>query len=992
MSDENISVYQYPRATRKNNPAAGLAPEGRVKEAPKVVLDYNPHLPPGLRFDPTGKSDALPELLEKARTSQLSEDDIQMLADALRKHEPWLEWAGKQETQKTEVDPVALHTHERVSAQAILRIAARQDVTRSLFADPEQEYREAVQFYQHDVKWANRLILGDSLQVMASLARREDLAGKVQCIYMDPPYGIKYASNFQSEVGKRDVKDKPEDLTREPEMVKAYRDTWTLGVHSYLTYLRDRLFAAKELLTDSGSIFVQISDENFHRVRIVMDEVFGAENFCCAIPFKKTGGQSSELLSSVADYLIWYARDKSQVYYKALYRDKTGVDRPSIYRLVADASSGMISKLVNVNEDNISKSECLKIFAPDNLASLGATPSGTVKYHFEGKSYSPGANQHWKTTALGLQRLEKSERLINISTSLYYVRYLDDFPVMPFDNVWQDTSAGGYTDDKVYVVQTNRKVIERCLLMTTDPGDLVLDPTCGSGTTAYVAEQWGRRWITTDTSRVALAIARQRLLTSKFDYYTLRDSKEGISEGFIYKTVPHITLKSIAQNPALDPIFAEWEPILDGKLEMLNVAVDDVTPEVRQALVTKLELKKRRRDKSDPVTDADVRRWQLPIGDTGWKHWQVPFDTDPDWPQELQDALTDYRKAWRAKMDTVNATIAARADQEELVDQPKIERGKLRVCGPFTVEGVRPGEESLDLNGPIDAPDEELETFGSEGELEAVPPEIANAEAYLDRMLRLMKTEGVRFPGNNVISFDSLNALQGQEPIFAEGEWQAEGQMHRVAVSFGPEYGPVTTEMVHDCLRRASRRGYDDLVLAGFSFDGAAQALIQEDPNPDVRCHMAHIRPDEMMKGLLKDTANAQIFTVSGLPRVELRKIGSGEFTVEMQGVDIYDPVKNSIVSAGARQVAAWFLDSDYDGACFCITQAFFPDAKAWDKLSKALTGTVDAERFAALSGTTSLPFPAGKYKRAAVTVIDPRGNEVMRLLDLSEGGTRYAS
>ena len=344
-------------------------------------------------------------------------------------------------------------------------------------------------------------------------------------------------------------------------------------------------------------------------------------------------------------------------------------------------------------------------------------------------------------------------------------------------------------------------------------------------------------------------------------------------------------------------------------------------------------------------------------------------------------------------MDAVNATIAARADQEELVDQPKIERGKLRVCGPFTVEGVRPGEESLDPDGPIESMDEELETFGTDGmgDMTSVPPAVANAEAYLDRMLRLMKTDGVRFPGNKVIQFDSLYALQGQEPLYAEGEWTADGEVQRVAVAFGPEYGPITADMVQKCIRRASKRGYDDLVFAGFSIDGMAQATIEDDPNPDLRCHVAHIRPDEMMKGLLKDTANAQIFTVSGLPRVELHKSGS-EFYVEMQGVDIYDPVKNIIVSANATQVAAWFLDADYDGGCFCITQAFFPDAKAWEKLSKALTGVVDADRFATFSGTKSLPFPVGKHKRAAVKVIDPRGNEVMRLLDLSGGEVRYAS
>ena len=995
MPDDQITAYSYPNAKRKNNPAAGLAPEGKVKEAPKVVFQYNPHLPPVLRFDSSGKSDKLPELLEEAKTRQLTPDEIQMLADALQNRQPWLEWAGKQESPTCEVDPVALHIHERVSAQAILRVAAREDVTRSLFADPEQEYREAVQFYQHDVDWSNRLILGDSLQVMASLAKREDLAGKVQCIYMDPPYGIKYASNFQSEVGKRDVKDKPEDLTREPEMVKAYRDTWTLGVHSYLAYLRDRLFAAKELLTDSGSIFVQISDENLHRVRMLMDEVFGPENFVSQIIYTKTSGFADNLLATINDTLLWYAKDRNQVKYRPVYSDKQiGSTGSGLYSWV-ELSNGFRRRMTaSEKQETESIPDNARIFRVGDISSQGYSNTASGNIECQGQTYTCGPNRHWTAPTEGMKKLMQVDRVIPSGKSLAYIRYVEDYPVMPFANVWVDTATGSFTDDKVYVVQSGTKAVARCLLMTTDPGDLVLDPTCGSGTTAYVAEQWGRRWITTDTSRVALAIARQRLLTSKFDYYTLRDPKEGVGGGFVYKTVPHVTLKSIAQNPALEPIFAEWEPVLDRKLEILNAALDGVTQELRQTLSHKLELKKRKRDKTDLVTDADSRRWQLPLGDIGWQHWQVPFDTDPDWPQELQDALTDYRQAWRAKMDAVNTTIAARADQEELVDKPNIERGKLRVCGPFTVEGVRPSEDSIDLDGPIDALDEELETFGGDGadKLGTVPSAVANAEAYLDKMQRLLRTDGVRFPGNIVQKFDSLQPVGGGDVLNAEGEWTTEAGSRRVAVAFGPEVGAVSAEMVSDCLRMALRRGYDDLVLAGFSFDGSAQALIQEDPNPRVRCHMAHIRPDVVMTDLLKDSPGAQLFTVSGLPRVKLNLVGSGEFTVEMQGVDIYDPVKNTIVSAGAGQVAAWFLDSDYDGGCFCITQAFFPDPKAWEKLSRALSGVVDADRFAALSGKTSLPFPIGKHKRAAVKVIDPRGNEVMRLLDLRDGGTRYAS
>ncbi|MBI2858676.1 MAG: site-specific DNA-methyltransferase, partial [Chloroflexi bacterium] len=559
-------------------------------------------------------------------------------------------------------------------------------------------------------------------------------------------------------------------------------------------------------------------------------------------------------------------------------------------------------------------------------------------------------------------------------------------------------------DPKVYAVQTATKVIQRCLLMTTDPGDLVLDPTCGSGTTAYVAEEWGRRWITIDVSRVALAIARQRLLTAKYDYYRLRPtSAEDVQrnprgtwltdpacqiEGsctFDCKTVPHITLKSIAQNQALDPIFAKWEPVLAEKLVALNNALQrQVTKDIRFKLLAKLE-EKRKREGKKAITDADERRWRLP--EKGWQEWEVPFDTDPDWPQVLQESLTDYRKAWRQKMDEVNACIAARADQEELVDQPFIEKSKVRVSGPFTMEGVIPAEESIQdepEESPIGGAPEALDTFGNgEG---SVQTEGQNAEAYLDRMIRLLREDGVRFPDNKVMKFVTLESLADGSTLHATGTWKnGEGGERQVAVVFGPQYGPLTAGMVEEGIRIAARRGFDDLVFAAFSFDGAAQAAIQDDPDPKLRIHMAQIRPDVNMGDLLKNTVSSQLFTVSGSPRTRIEKHKDGQYTVHMEGVDIYDPVTNATRPTGAEKVAAWFVDSDYDGRCFCICQAFFPDKSAWSKLAKALGGTLDQDAFDKLSGTVSLAFPLGKYKRIAVKVIDPRGNEVMRVHKLGE-------
>ena len=942
-SETEIQDYRHDDAKRKNNPSAGIAAQGRLTEPPKVEYAYNPHRPPCLRFDGNGDADRLPELLEKAKRKVLSEEEVNLLAEALQQHEPWLEWSGKQEAKAFTVEPVALHIHERVSAKAIMKIAARENVQRNLFADPQLEYTEAVQFYQHDVEWANRLILGDSLTVMNSLAQREALEGKVQTIYFDPPYGIKFASNFQPTVFQRNVTDRPADLTREPEQIQAYRDTWNLGVHSYLAYLRDRLVVARELLTDSGSIFVQIGDENVHRVRCVLDEVFGAENLVAQICFKTTSGRQAKKIDRLGNYILWFAKNAESVKYHNLFVPKATSDEPKITR--------------------------------GDLQSQGASPTGSYPVEFEGKSYVPRPERHWATTKEGMNRLIRADRVLPGDKSIAYKRLSTDFPVASIPDLWTDVSGGAR--GKVYVVQTNDKIIARCILMTTDPGDLVLDPTCGSGTIAYVAEQWGRRWITIDTSRVAIALARQRLLTSNFDYYRLKDSSKGIAGGFVNKVVPHITLKSIAQNDALDPIFAKHEPILSEKLAELNRHLAAVGKSTRAELLAKLAAKQKREGKR-AITEADRRRWILP--ETAWQEWEVPFDTDPDWPAALRVALTEYREAFQAKMKEVNACIESSSEGEELVDKPQSERGKLRVSGPFTVEAVQPAETSLDTESPIGGePMEALDTFDEEN----AAAEAVNAETHLAEMLRLLRQDGVQFPNTQKMQFATLDPLEGGI-LHAEGRW--EGTERRVAVTFGPQHGPVTALQVSRCLRIAAQRGYDELVFAGFSFDGAAQAAIQADPDPSVRSHLAHINPDVTMGDLLKDTSSTQLFTVFGLPRTRLDEVDDGKYTVTMEGVDIYEPVKDAVFSANADQVAAWFVDTDYDESTFCISQAFFPDKKAWERIARALKGVVDAERFEQFSGTVSLPFAAGQHQRVAVKVIDARGNEVMRVHDLGEG------
>jgi adenine-specific DNA-methyltransferase len=1012
-------AYRHKGEKRRNIPPAAIAAEGRVPAAPKLQYSYSPRLDPVLRFDLSGAPDKLPELLEKAKREPLTYAEARILAEALRRQDPWLEWAGKREANGFAVDPVALHIHERVSTQAILKVAARKDVTRDLFADPQLDYHEAVQFYRHEMDWSNRLILGDSLQVMASLAQREDLAGKVQMIYVDPPYGIRFGSNFQTEVGNRESKENEKGLTREIEMVRAFRDTWHLGVHSYLAYLRDRFVLARELLTDSGSIFVQIGDENVHLVGGVLDDVFGRGNRVSQITIQKTTSSTGELISNICDYVLWYAKDIDQVRYRSLYQLKARGGGGSQHYSGIELADGERCSVGRFNGDSIPRG---RFYTADQLqsASMGREKGLGAASWFPvvvaGKEYLPSTKARWKTNEDGMARIVKADRALPQETALRYLRYMDDFPAYAIHNIWAD--VGGATN-KGYVVETSPKVIERCMLMTTEPGDLVLDPTCGGGTTAIVAEEWGRRWITIDTSRIALAITRQRLLTAKFEYFDLKDEAKGVGGGFRCKTVPHIGLRSIAHNSNLDPIFAKHEPILEKALSACNAALAKVPPDIKTKLAAKL-IAKQKAEGRRAVTEANRRRWLLPPDNRekdakltvdakfrGWYHWEVPFDADPDWPKPLQDAVTAYRTAWRAKMDDVNACIEANAEQEELVDQREVRRGVVRVSGPFTVEAVQPQELSLDDGaspiGGVPEPAEEIFDLGK-GEAAVLPPagtgenpetDAKNADSYIENMTRLLRIDGVRFPDNKEMKFSRLDPMGARSAtIHAEGRWMPPGETDAdpegratVCVAFGPQYGPVTAAQVEILIRAASRRGYDDLLIAGFAFDGPAQTVIEESDHPHVRIHMAHIRPDvnPAMDGLLKETPGSQLFSVFGRPRTRLQgPAKDGTYTVSMEGVDIYDPVTNAIDANRADKVAAWFVDTDYDGRTFCITQAFFPDKSAWEKLAKALKGAVDETAFAALAGTVSPPFPAGKHKAVAVKVIDPRGNEVMRMHRLS--------
>ena len=1027
------------RAKRKNLPPAGLESQGRVgKEAPHRY-EFNPHLPPVLRSAPdAGKADRLPELLRLAGERALTGEERQVLGEALRRHEPWLEWAGKRERPWFEVDPVALHMHERVSTRAMLRALRRKEVNRSLFGDPDLEYAKAVQFYRHDVEWTNRLILGDSLQVMASLARREDLAGKVQMIYVDPPYGINYKSNFQPDLRNRDVKDREKDLTREPELVKAYRDTWTLGVHSYLAYLRDRLAMARELLADTGSIFVQIGEENAHRVRCLLDEVFGKENSVVTIVFKKKGATTPT--ASVHDYLLWYAKDRSKTKIVPLTEERQEPEPGDKMRMLRSPSGEHRSagRLTDGLREQLLGQGWKWSRVDYPVVSQHWHDIRSMDYEFEGRLRKCGDNRQWSFDPVdGLRRLAESGRLFSgAGDSVGGVVFWDDRRTVAISNLWTDTKGEA---DPIYAVQTAWKVVQRCILMTTDPGDLVLDPTCGSGTTAFVAEKWGRRWITVDTSRVAMTLAKHRLLTARFECYRLREPSdadrsrnpdgpwlsgydaEGRPTGEPMTLDCHpatkITLAGIARNASLDPIFEEHRPFLAQGLEELNAALAPVSESLKDELTAKL-LEKHRRDGTRSVTDADIRRWLLPgvsladlrpeparkgqkaltaaqirryrerVPPGHWREWEVPFDSDPDWPEPLREALAAYRKVWRAKMDEVNACIRKNAESEELVDRPVVERNAVRVAGPFSVEGVIALEEGPDT--PIGGAPDGLEAYPGESEDLAA----RNGEAHLAKVIRLLRASGVEFAGNGTMRFRHLEAADSPL-VHAEGEWEnGAGEERRVAVSIGPEFGNLTAMQVEGVLREANRAGYDEVVFAGFGFDAAAQEAIENDEHPNLKCHLAVINPDVAMGELLKTQPGSQIFTVFAAPRVtDPRRSADGEYTVEMEGMDVYDPVENKVHPTSRDRVAAWFLDADYDGRTFCICQAFFPDNTRWDALARALGDLklVEREAFRALRGFTSLPFRRperlgpGAPWRIAVKVIDPRGVEGLRVLTVAD-------
>src|SRR5579885_3580943 len=820
-----VRDFRHPEASRPNNPPAGIAPTYEVPERKTKSYEYNPHL------------------------------------------DPQLVWAGKAEHTSFDVQVVSLHIHERISTRAILDAVRRpQPPQPALFGEPPLAAEQEVQFYQHEMGWANRLILGDSLLVMNSLLVKEGMAGKVQMIYIDPPYGIKYASNFQPRVDHRDVKDKGEDLTREPEQIKAYRDTWKLGIHSYLTYLRDRLLLCRELLSESGSIFVQINDENLHLVRCLLDEVFGRENFVTVVAFRKTGGQSAMVIPAITDYLLWYAKTRELLKSRPLFVfkavDESGAAEHYEYVELPD---GELRRMTSSERDNPRLlPEKSRTYQPTSLQADTPSPSTTFAPVFQGKTFEA---KSWKTNTEGFQRLIKAGRIFAFRATPRYIRYLEDFAVKILTNVWDDTMG---EREMLYAVQTNTKVIERCILMTTDPGDLVFDPTCGSGTTAYCAEKWGRRWITCDTSRVALAIARQRLMTAKFDYYELREPERGPAGGFTYETVPHITLESIAKNTEIDAISAEYQPQIDQALADLNAAlkgkpirievkegaragqfVDFSAPdnktvplpsgqvakvnelmewevpreaphplwprEAQDAYRQLLKLKRSEAFGAEEVAAPLLRALYRLTGHCWARLGDVPEPMPPDdWPDEAKEALRRVWELKRGKRRAIDESIQRNAPQETLYDRPKVVRGVVRVSGPFTVEAIPvPAVED-----PTQAPIPQFET--EEAQARISDP----GSDYLTTMINLLRQQGgVLFPGGRKMELQNLRPLN-LGYLHAEAEAKQNGNTLRVAISFGPQYGPVIAYQVQWAIPTAKMNGYQELIFAGFAFDPEAQAKI----------------------------------------------------------------------------------------------------------------------------------------------------------------------
>ena len=837
--------------------------------------------------------------------------------------DPQLVWKGKDEQDRgdLEVQAPPIYIQEKIDPRVLVedlrrRTANGDQPELTLFENFDGlGALELVEFYQHSANWSNRMVLGDSLNTMASLAEREGLRGQVQMIYVDPPYGIKFGSNWQVSIRDRDVQDgNLDDAAREVEQIKAFRDTWELGIHSYLAYLRDRLLVARDLLTDTGSIFVQMGEENVHLVRSLLDEVFGSDNYCSAIVYKKTTGAGSpsgttDLPPSIYDTILWYAKNRSGVKYRRLFQPKLrGEEGASQYTWV-ELPDGTRRQMTSEEEN----SPPGIVFAHGDLTSQTGGSTTIFDVKIADRTFRPQKGG-WKTNQQGMERLILANRLLPLGNSLRFVRYITDFPAAPRPNLWTDTVTSGFGDPKVFVVQTHPRVIERCMLMTTDPGDLVLDPTCGSGTTAYVAERWGRRWITIDTSRVALAIARQRLMAAMYPYYLLADSDPGrekeqeltgkiiggspvsndVKHGFVYERVSHISLKSITTNP-------------------------------------------------------DIRAGM--------------------------------------SREEVSRAIARNVEFELLYDRPIEDSRRIRVTGPFTLESLSP-HRSLAF-----APSSEpfsIRDAARDG----------SAVSFEDTILANLGRAGIQNGRRHErLEFEAVEAYGGTyvQAIGIQRDGQ-DGHGSRIGVSIGPQYGTVGPSFIKGAAREAIKdQKIDLLCILGFAFDPTALGTAEEYTASAegfasvaaerslgrVPVLLVRMNADLVMGEDLKKTGAGNLFTVFGEPDIEITKTGK-ELTVEIKGVDVYDPTTGEVRSNDPDRIAIWMIDTSYNGESFFVRHCYFTGGMdPYKRLKTALRAEIDQEAWASLYRTTSRPFPRPESGKIAVKVINDYGDEVLKVFDV---------
>jgi len=950
---KQVETLTHDEAKRKNIPTAEL------QSAAQRAEEINPFEPVTyLREDPLPEGeirprdpDLDPQIIWKGATLRLSPEQIAQLTETgtLEIGDAQLVWRGKDQQDWSDlvVQAPPLYIQEKIHPKAIIDDLKRQTKERQdeqsdtfdLFGDFNGIDLEAkTEFYQHDQNWSNRMILGDSLQVMASLAEREGLRGKVQCIYFDPPYGIKFNSNWQVSTRSRNVKDgKMNQITREPEQVKAFRDTWADGIHSYLTYLRDRLTAMRDLLAESGSIFVQIGDENVHRVRALMDEVFGEDNCLANIVIRKTTGKAGAGIDNTYDVVLWYARKKEIVKVRKSFFERDA-SRDKNFRFDFTAAGTFEAVGENVH----------RIARMNPITSQSSSATTLFEYNFQGKTFRPGSGG-WKTNFEGIENLRKAQRLTYSGKTLGFIRPFNDYPFQTYNDIWDDTRQSGFGDTKIYVVQTGTAIVSRCLQMASDPGDLVLDPTCGSGTTAMVAEQWGRRWITIDTSRVSLALARARLMGARYPYYFLADSPGGqeqerevtgkiqpdtpthgdIRQGFVYQRAPHIMLRTIANNAEIDVIWDSYQE----RLESLRIDLIDLTDEEMQ-------------------------------------EWEVPREANDDWSEGAKRTHAEWWEHRIARQAEIDKSIAQKADVELLYDRPYEDTSKVRVAGPFTVESLSPHrvvpadeEELIDL---IDA---------DEGKRER---EDAPLSDFTQMVIDNLNSAGVHQAAkDDRITFTTIDGWPGSF-IAAEGRFMEGETEKRAAIFIGPEFGTVTRADLTAAAREALDARFDALIACGFNFDAHTSELNKLGPLPILKAKM---NPDLHMSEELKNTGAGNMFVVFGEPDIEWDFDGDGNIVVEVLGIDVFDPKTGEVRASGKDDIAAWFIDTDYNEESFFVRHAYFFGANdPYKSLKTSLKAEIDKEAWETLYRDKSRPFARPPTGRFAVKVINHFGDEVMKV------------